>query len=292
MNLLKRSIKSAIRKSTIYIKKRTFKKHPPHFIIAGAQKSGTSSLYYYLAQHPNLLASTPKEVRYFDRDDNFRKGKKWYHRSFININRDKKDFLCFEATPEYLYRSSAAQRIHQEYPNLKIIIILRNPVKRAYSAWNMYKHFLEVKRIPQAYAYKKENNLVTEFFKAKEFPSFENAVDAEMIKIETKSQLEEPGLLRRGTYLPQIKRYHDLFGKDKVLVLGVGDLKQNRKEVLNRILKFLNLEESDWDFLQDEKINIGKYFDKMSKETEERLNKFYEPHNTALFEYLGIKLNW
>jgi hypothetical protein len=289
---LKQIISRALKKSAVFVKKRTLKKHQPNFIIAGAQKSGTSSLYHYLSQHPNLLASTPKEVRYFDRDDNFRKGKNWYHRSFININGDKKDFLCFEATPEYLYRSSAAQRIHDEYPDLKIIIILRNPVKRAYSAWNMYRHFLEVKRIPQGYVHKKENNLVTEFYKAKKFPSFEEAIDSEMIKIKNDSPLEEPGLLRRGIYLPQIKRYHDLFGKDKVLVLGIGDLKQNRKEVLNRVLKKINLEESDWTFLQDEKINIGSYSDKMNKETEERLNKFYEPHNAALFEYLGTKPNW
>jgi sulfotransferase family protein len=289
---VKTIIEKVIRKSTTYIKRRTLKKHAPDFIIAGAQKSGTSSLYHYLSQHPNLLASTPKEVRYFDRDDNFRKGKNWYHRSFINLNGDKENYLCFEATPEYLYRSFAAKRIHDEYPNLKVIAILRSPVKRAYSAWNMYRHFLDVKRIPQGYVHKQENNLVTEFFKAKQFPSFEEAIDSELIKIKNDSPLEEPALLRRGIYLAQIQRFHNLFGKDKVLVLGIGDLKQNRKEVLNTVLRFLNLEESDWTFLQDEKINIGNYSNKMNKETEDRLNKFYEPHNTALFEYLGTKLNW
>ena len=276
----------------IYIKKRTLKKHPPDFIIVGAQKSGTSSLHYYLSQHPNLLASTPKEVRYFDRDDNFKKGKNWYHRSFINLHGDKKDYLCFEATPEYLYRSCAAQRMYQQYPNLKIIMILRHPVKRAYSAWNMYKHFVEVKRIPKAYVHKKENNLVTEFYKAKKFPSFEEAIASEIIKIENNSNLEEPGLLRRGIYLPQIKRYHDLFGKDKVLILGTNDLKQNRKDGLNKVLKFLNLNESDWNFIHDEKKNIGNYSEKMSKETENSLCAFYEPYNVALFKYLGTTINW
>lgn len=292
MNFVERCIKSIATKSITYIKKRILKKHPPDFIIAGAQKSGTSSLHYYLSQHPNLLASTPKEVRYFDRDDNFRKGKQWYHRSFVNLHADKKNYLCFEATPEYLYRSYVPQRIHQEYPHLKIIIIVRDPIKRAYSAWNMYKHFFKVKRIPQAYVLKKENNLVTEFFKTKEFPSFEEAVTSEMIKIENNSNLEEPGLLRRGIYLPQIKRYHDFFGNDQVLIFGTGDLKQNKKETLNKVLNFLNLQECDWNFLPNEKRNIGDYSEQISKETNDKLCVFYEPYNAALFEYMGTKINW
>ncbi|MEP6681652.1 MAG: sulfotransferase [Parafilimonas sp.] len=292
MNFVERSIKSITTKGITYIKKRTLKKHPPAFIIAGAQKSGTSSLHYYLSQHPNLLGSTPKEVRYFDRDDNFRKGKKWYHRSFVNLHANKKDFLCFEATPEYLYRSYVPQRIHQEYPHLKIIIILRDPVKRAYSAWNMYKHFFKVKRIPQGYVHKKENNLVTEFFKADKFPLFEEAIASEILKIENNSTLEEPGLLRRGIYMPQIKRYHDLFGKDHVLILGMGDLNKNKKECLNNILRFLNLKESEWNFLPVEKRNTGSYSEQMNIETKEKLYAFFESHNNALFKYLGTNINW
>jgi hypothetical protein len=68
-------------KSLIY---HTLPGHKPDFIIVGAQKAGTSSLHYYLSQHPKLVASRPKEVHFFDRDENFNKGRGWYHQAFKN----------------------------------------------------------------------------------------------------------------------------------------------------------------------------------------------------------------
>lgn len=290
-------IKKGVRYTAINIKKRLYKGHAPDFIIAGAQKSGTSSLYHYLSLHPNLLASTPKEVRYFDRDDNFQKGKEWYHRSFINLNSYKKNYLCFEATPEYLYRSFAAKRMYQEYPDLKIIIILREPVKRAYSAWNMNRDFKEgniprVLLLKNGYIHDRQHNLFKELYAGDHFPSFEEAIDSELLKIENNSELEEPAFLRRGIYLPQIKRYHDLFGHENVLILGFKDLLQNKEKTLNKVLKFLGLEESDWSFLKDEIKNARNYTEKMSAEMEEKLISFYKPHNKELFNYLGTNINW
>lgn len=279
-----------------YLKK-TLQGHAPDFIIAGAQKSGTTSLHYYLSQHPNLLASTPKEIHYFDRDYNFKKGKKWYHHSFINLNSDKKNYLCFEATPDYMYRAFAAERMHQQYPNLKIIIVLREPVKRAYSAWNMFKHYvnstilLRILVPIKDYIQDRQNNN-RQLYKAKNFPSFEEVVASEILKIEQNSEFEEPSFLRRGIYFPQIKRLYDLFGKNQVLVLGFNDLKQYQIQTLNKVLKFLDLQESDWNFLNDNTKNAKAYPEKISKEMEEKLTLFYEPYNKLLFDYLGYKINW
>lgn len=291
MSIIERRIKYVIRN----IKKKVFRGHAPDFIVVGAQKSGTSSLHYYLSQHPNLLASTPKEVSYFNRNYNFKKGKNWYHRAFIDLDLNKKNYLCFEATPEYLYHSFTAERIYQEYPGIKIIIILRDPVQRAYSSWNMYKNF-NPENFPRGlkneYINDRQNNIIKEFYDADHFPSFEEAIASEMLKIENNSQCEEPSLLRRGIYLPQVKRYHDIFGNESVLIIGFKDLVQTKKEVLNSVLKFLGLQESNWWFLKEEVKNARNYQIKMNKETEEKLNLFYEPHNKALFEYLNAKINW
>lgn len=292
MNLCKRTVR--------FIKRRMSKGRQPDFIIVGAQKSGTTSLHYYLSHHPKLLASTPKEVRYFDRDDNYKKGKKWYHKAFVNLSNRQGSLLCFEATPEYIYRSYAAQRMYETYPDLKIIMILRDPVKRAFSAWNMYRDF-PIKfqdKLPgnlsskNGYIYDRQNNLVEELYRTDRFPTFEEVVDSEMVKINSQSELEEPSIIRRGIYLPQVLRFHELFGKDNVLILGFKDLVSDKEGVLNSILRFLDLEECQWNFVDDEKKNVRSYPEKMSDELEDRLSKFYAPHNQELFKYLGYKVNW
>lgn len=277
-----------------------FPGNEPDFIIVGAQKAGTSSLHHYLKQHPEIIGSRPKEVRYFDRDDNYRKGKKWYEKAFKDYKNPFRNGLYFEATPEYLYRSFSAERMHAYKPDLKIIIIMREPVKRAYSSWNMYRDFpIKFKgKLPgmleaeEGYIHDRENNLVKELYTAETFPTFEETTTAEIQKIKTNSTLEEPSFLRRGIYLPQIKRYHDLFGKEQVLVLGFKDLIKNKVETLNKIMLFLGLEKHNWGFLDDEKKNVRTYPKKISSEMEEKLMDFYKPYNEALFDYLETKINW
>ncbi len=110
----------------------------PDFPIVGAMKSGTSSLYLYTTQHPHVLPALKVEVHYFD--INFNRGNKWYRSHFPTIfykfisrliKRHK--MITGEASPYYLFFPHSAQRIYTTFPNLKIIIILRNPVDRAYS---------------------------------------------------------------------------------------------------------------------------------------------------------------
>src|SRR5687768_12473294 len=83
----------------------------PDFIIVGAQKAGTTSLHYYLKQHPKLVGSSPKEVRFFNADYNYQKGKNWYSKAFRDAKNPFKKGLYFEATPMYMYSSVAAERM-------------------------------------------------------------------------------------------------------------------------------------------------------------------------------------
>src|SRR5690606_16552205 len=99
-----------------------------------------------LDQHPNLIGSMPKEVRFFDRDENYAKGVDWYKKSFRRTKGLLRKCLYVEATPEYLYRPYVAERIFEYNKELKLIILLRDPVERAYSSWNMYRHFLASKK--------------------------------------------------------------------------------------------------------------------------------------------------
>jgi hypothetical protein len=146
----------------------------PNFIIIGAQRCGTTSLYNYLTRHPSILPARVKEVHYFDYKSY--RGLLWYKANFPMLTHKlkryikQKTIITGEASPFYLYHPHAFKRIAQVLPNIKLIVILRNPVDRALS------HYIH-----------EVNNL------KKEWLSFDKAIQMEEIRIreERKEILEE-----------------------------------------------------------------------------------------------------
>jgi hypothetical protein len=270
--------------------------HLPDFLIVGAQKAATSSLYYYLSQHPNIIGSRPKEVCFFDRDENYSKGINWYRKNFPKT-KITKEAKYFEATPAYIYRSFAAERIYNFNPKIKIIVILRDPVERAFSAWKMYKHISTIKRpnvIQNGYVKELGNNILREYYNYPTgFPAFEKAIDDDINKFKEFSEFEEPSIVRRGIYYPQLRRYMELFGSENILIIGFKDLvAKNKIGELNRVLNFINLPVSNWKFLCDEPKNTSRIKESLSDTASEKLRSFFEPHNNDLFEYIGYQPNW
>jgi len=102
----------------------------PNYLIIGAQKTGTSSLFNYLSMHPQVINSNKKEVHYFDK--NFERPLNWY-KQFFPFKFIANNYTIGEATPDYLYHPFVAQRIYNTIPGVKLIIILRNPVERVIS---------------------------------------------------------------------------------------------------------------------------------------------------------------
>ncbi len=286
------SLKISIKKVITQVAGNILPTCKPNFLILGAQKAGTSSLNHYLNQHPKIKGSTIKEVRFFDRDENYFKGENWYHNYFLQ---NKNTSLYFDATPEYIYRSVAAERIYNYNPNIKLIVLLREPVKRAYSSWNMYRDFLE-KTIPdplfRGYVKERENNLYKELYGSGPYPSFEACMTEEMKKMEEGSELQEPSFIRRGIYIDQLNRVFKFFPKKQVLVLGFKDLVTDRVNTLNKVLDFLDMEKNSWDFLDDQVKNKRKYVSTIAPETEAKLQNFYAPYNKQLEELLGHQVNW
>jgi len=110
--------------------------HPfPNYLIIGAAKCGTGSLYRYLIQHPEIKPALTKEVRFFDKY--YDKGTNWYRVSFPFKNFLRRNYVTGEATPRYLDHPHAPKRVKEVIPNAKFIILLRNPIDRAYSMYNM-----------------------------------------------------------------------------------------------------------------------------------------------------------
>lgn len=196
----------------------------PNFFILGAAKAGTTSLYEYLKGHPDIFLSAVKEPQFFCNDDLFNKGFDFYLNLFFSSSENFK--ARGEATPHYLYYEKVARRIAELIPkkNQKFIVIMRDPVKRAYSLyWNMV-------------------------YEGYEKLSFEEAIAAEKQRYKNLQQLEHIGTIRfqyvdSSLYAKQIQRYLNYFEKKQFLFLFQHDFWANRNAVLQKIYNFLEVSE-------------------------------------------------
>ena len=204
----------------------------PNFIICGTQKGGTTALYYYLKEHPEIFMSSKKEVHFFDL--NWHKGIKWYEKQFRGSDRAK---AIGEASPLYMYLEEVPERIHEVLPDVKLIFILRNPVDRAYSH---YWH--EVKN-----GYEKL--------------SFEEAINVEKERLSNGGiiSIRHYSYLDRGKYIEQIRRFKKYFSKDQMLILFTEELRENPEKVMKTLFEFLEVDSNfKSDLWYKKKSNVGK----------------------------------
>jgi hypothetical protein len=248
----------------------------PDFIIIGSEKCGTTSLYDYMIKHPLIISAKTKEIHYFD--INYL-GLWWYRSHFPTIFQKifKKSCITGEATPYYLYHPLVAKRILMDIPKVKLIVILRDPVSRAYSQYH--------------------DNLK----KNQEVLSFENAIRNENIRIigEKEKIIKNSNYhsesywlfsyISKGIYVNQLKDWLKFFDRDKILILDSFDLQSNPQEVLNRVYSFLGI--SAYSSMVKNKKNVGKYKE-MNLETRKNLEEFYKPYNIELEKLLGKKFSW
>jgi len=196
----------------------------PNFFIVGAPKCGTTSMYEYLQQHPNIFMSYIKELHYFGTDMH---GKKHWNKK----GKSDDDYLAYfegwngeehigEASVYYLFSERAAQEIHDFNPDARIIAMLRNPVDMLYSMYHQKR-----------------------FSGGETLPTFEEALAAE-------PKRKAEGAPRRlyyreiATYTPQVKRYFDVFGRDQVRVIIFDDLKADVEAVYRDTLRFLGADDT------------------------------------------------
>ncbi len=270
----------------------------PDFLILGAQKAGTSSLEFFLSRHPRIKPAKRKEVGFFSRNRVYSRGAAWYARQFPF--RRSPGIRLFEATPAYLYYPFVAERIFQFDPRMKLIILLRNPVERAFSAWNMFRqmHADPAIRDSTIKQYLEDANPeakdpVLELLGRKQFPDFQSCVQEEINALQTDTPLAlEPSFVRRGLYCEQVERFHRSFPRESTLILESGELKRHRAETLNRVLSFLGLPQTDWAqaSLQDQ--HVRQYDRPMAEPTRELLHEFFEQPNARLYTVLGRVFDW
>jgi len=261
----------------------------PDFLIIGAQKCGTTSLHYYLDQHPDIKGTSPKEIHYFDRDIHNSKSHDEYKSHFKGSN-----YSCyFESSPSYIYSPDTPKNIYSFYPHLNFIVILRDPVKRAYSAWNHYRDMFESDlSIEMKHKFRREGNLLYDKFfnNRKSFPSFRECIEIELELIDKKIGFE-PAILQRGLYLEQLEIYWQYFDKDQLMIIGFKDFVSDVKGTLKKVEDFVGVENYHWDNLKDEPRNKLAYKDPIKDEDRTFLESYFAKPNAALFDVIG-KVNW
>lgn len=269
----------------------TFRRFDNYIFIAGVQKGGTTSLYSYLVRHPLIVGSETKELHFFDREAEYRKGFRYYNSRFPFFT---KASHALEATPNYLYRENVALRIHSYRPGAKIIAVLREPVLRAYSAFNMYQQITSLASFNGMISNANQDS--KDFFGGLASGNIELTIESflerELEIINNRQAAEEPGLIRRGIYAPQLARYFDLFGRENVLVLFSEDLLSEPERVTNQVLEFVGL--SPLVGLDYPKMHVREYgVDSAAKEMIRlRAGDFFEKDKKELQDRFGIVVPW
>lgn len=268
----------------------------PSFLIVGAQKAGTNALHEYLSLHPLIVSAKEKEVHFFDSKLAYSRGAAWYHEQFPPRHSINQLAITFEASPLYLYHEKAASRIHSYSPKIKLMALLRNPIERAYSQWNMYRFLLE-NASEQWHELTRDTDeptkkWVDDILARGVLPPFEEDIEKEIAIIDAGDTRPEPSYLRRGLYYEQIKRYLEFFGHDQLLIIESEELKNNTVDTLQKITKFLEVQSHRW--YQDDlgPRHVLKYKQPMSDKTRAELEEFYIPHNEKLCQLLGRDLGW
>jgi len=248
----------------------------PDFIIIGAQKAGTTALYFMLKGHSLVAGANSKEIHYFDNDEWYSRKKLYeYHAHFQLPYKMKRNSLFFEATPSYLYHPRVAKRLYDYNPNLRLIVVLRDPAFRALSAWTMYHHHFKTGH--QKYLHDDR--------------SFSEAIAEDLKNIDADNYYSNhKGYIKRGLYYEQIKEYLNYFNPGQILIIDYNELKNHVSETVKKICNFLNIPVEN---LHVEVLNKSKGESKNSYLTEiEMLKEFYLPHNKKLYDLLKKDFSW
>jgi len=253
----------------------SYTKTLPDFLIIGCEKCGTTSLYDYLIQHSKIISSQQKEVEFFA-SPQYSLGIHWYKSHFPTKFKKRKK-LTGEAYPNTIFYPLAPQRVKKHLPRAKFIVLLRNPVKRAYSAWNM--HFN-----------RKFTDLTFEESLERENQEFKN-IRQKFIENERYWNTEyiRHAYLAKSIYADQLKEWFKYFPREQFLIIITEDLKKTPTKVLSQVFNFLDI--SDHKVNLTEK-NVGNYRKEMNHETETKLIEFFKPHNERLYKLLGKNLDW
>ena len=197
----------------------------PNFMCLGAAKSGTTTLYDILRQHPDLYVPSFKEPHFFDIPENYKNGIKWYEKTYFKNTNQK---IVADFTPSYFFDEEAPKRIFESLGGeLKFVVILRNPLDRAYS------HYLHSKRD----LYEKQDFGEALKLESSRLQQYQNQADY-------LSYLRH-SYIHQGLYSKMLKRYLQYFSLDNFLFINFEDeFLQEKDLTIQKVLHFLEIDSS------------------------------------------------
>lgn len=251
----------------------------PHFIVIGAQKSGTSSMFSYLKQHRQILRPIFKEPGFFNRQ--YHRGLGWYGSNFpaqrtVSQLNDRlgRPHLTFEATATYVFDEQVPGRIARDLKTRKFILLLRNPADRVISAyWHARRMGIESRTLIEVVESDRRRTEME--ISGEDNPSL--------------PQTTRPNFLKRGIYHEAVLRWQSVFSPSDLLVLQSETLFADPAKVMTQVFQFLNLPEPG--HIDFEPQNVGGYKER-DAEVREVLRDFYRPHNEKLNSLTGTRFGW
>jgi hypothetical protein len=239
----------------------------PDFILIGETKCGTTSMYNYLKEHPKVLETfgngedydptyASKELRFFDKFYN--RGWDWYFSCFPET---KKDECTGEATPMYMYRTLIAKRIKERLPDVKLIVMLRNPVDRLIS--NFQHNYKWVPGWKEQYP-----DIKTYFY---------GCMDKDYYQIE------------KSIYYYSLQRWFEHFPKSQFCIVRSEDMYENPAKAYYQVTRFLNLPDKD---LKDYPVYRANIYNHIDPDFRKELEGFYHPYTQRLEQLIDRKMNW
>jgi sulfotransferase family protein len=258
----------------------------PDFLLIGAQRCGTSSLYTYLGRHPRVVPSLRKEVEYLS--TRFGEGEEWYRAHFPMRARlaasqmvRRSRIQTFEATPDYMLDPRAPGRAAELLPEARILVLVRDPVERAYSQF-MHNRRLGHEQLTFAEALEQEPARTKgELSQMASDPSY-HAIP-----------LRRFGYVARGRYAEQLEGWLAYYPRDRIHVIQTESFFDDTPASFAEILRFLGL--PDWrpaQFGNYSARSPGRSKKGMTGEVRERLTETFREPNRRLFDLLGSDLGW
>jgi hypothetical protein len=255
----------------------------PTFLVVGGQRCGTTSMYKTLVQHPAVLpAGLRKGIHYFD--VNYQRGPGWYRAHFpleASMRRVARSTGAVpqtgESSPYYGVHPLAAERIARDLPDVKLLLLMRDPVERAWSA----------------YAHESARGFETESFeRALELEDERLAGQEERLRADPAAeseQLRHHGYVRRGRYIEQLERLAGLVGRDRLLAVDSQDFFVDPVPAFSRVTEFLGLPSASGIAFEQ---HNARPRSALPDPLREQLRQEFEPWDARLVEWLGWTPSW